>query len=72
MALLPSKEEAEEEEKTKIAVKSDPIPIAESAESAAAPNGAAVSLVFHRRTKSSGHPVVTSFGQDIKRKGGRF
>ena len=72
MALLPSKEEAEEEEKTEIAVKSDPIPIAESAESAAAPIGAAVSSVSQRRTRSLGHPVVTGFGQVTKRKGSRF
>lgn len=72
MVLLPSKEEAEEEEKTEVAEKLDPIPVAESAESAAAPNGAAVSSVSHRRTRSLGHPVVTGFGQVTKRKGGRF
>ena len=65
-------EEAEEEEKAEDPVMPEPVPATESAEMAAAPNGAAVSPVARRSTRSSGCPVVAGLGQATKKKGGRL
>ena len=72
VALLPSKEEAEEEEKAEDPVVPEPVPAAEPAVEAAAPNGAEASPVARRGTRSSGRPVVAGLGQATKRKGGRL
>ena len=72
VAFLPSEEEAEEEEKAEDPVLPEPVPAAEPVETAAAPNGAAVSPVGRRSTRSSGRPVVAGLGQATKRKGGRL
>ena len=72
VALLPSEEKAEEEEKAEDPVVPEPVPATESAEMAAAPNGAAVSPVARRSTQSSGCPVVAGLGQATKKKGGRL
>ena len=72
VTLLPTEEEAEEEEKAEDPVVPEPVPATESAEMAAAPNGAAVSPVARRSTRSSGCPVVAGLGQATKKKGGRL
>ena len=72
VAFLPSKKEAEEEEKAEDPAVPEPVPAPESAEMAAAPNGAAVSPVARRSTRSSGCPVVAGLGQATKKKGGRL
>ena len=72
MTLLPTEEEAEEEEKAEDPVVPEPVPAADPAETATAPNGAAVSPVARRSTRSSGHPVVAGLGQATKKKGGRL
>ena len=66
------KEEAEEEEKAEDPVVPEPVPVAELAETAAAPNGAVVAPVSHRSTRSSSHRVVAGLGQATKKKGGRL
>ena len=69
VALLPSKEKAEEEEKAEDPVVPEPVLAAKPAETAAAPNGVAVA---RRSTRSSGRPVVAGLGQATKKKGGRL
>ena len=65
-------EEAEEEEKAEDPVMPEPVPAAEPAVEAAAPNGTEASPVARRGTRSSGRPVVAGLGQATKRKGGRL
>ena len=72
VALLPSEEEAEEEEKVEDLAMPEPVPAAEPAETAAAPNGTEVSPVARRGTRSSGRPVVAGLGQATRKKGGRL
>ena len=50
----------------------EPVPAAEPAVEAAAPNGAEASPVARRSTRSSGRPVVAGLGQATKKKGGRL
>ena len=69
VALLPSEEEAEEEEKVEDLAMPEPVL---AAEPAAAPNGAEVSPVARRGTRSSGHLVVAGLGQATRKKGGRL
>ena len=64
MTLLPTEEEAEEEEKAEDPVMLEPVPAAELAVEA--------SPVARRGTRSSGRPVVAGLGQATKRKGGRL